>query len=517
MEILHSGEIPIIKVVENAAKNFDIVVERSRCNSDGKPRPYVALSHVWSDGLGNPHNNSLPRCQLRRLQSFVNELYDESLRPVSFWIDTICVPLERESRNQAIRRMGKTYQEADNVLVLDSWLMRSPCNEYGELNMLQVKCCTWTQRLWTLQECMIARTGALYFRTAKGNVHTRDMYEPERLGVKEVIESIIGTQQDSLKAGFEKEADLLLRLATLLGTNDLDDVSFGKDSPTDPKLRRLSIGLRGWTMSSFIWTEGSRFFHNLHHPRTRYDRSGRRTASRPYLVTNDLILIGYSMRNRSTSRLEDEPVCLATLLGQDVGAILDESDVRERMKIVVSRLGLAAKDILFFHAQRIDEDGFRWAPASFLAHGREYSPATVVHPSSVGTVTPAGLKLKLDALAVKEVAAAQFLRPAGFVIKLEDSDVRVTVPASGTMAADSEICRFGEGFVILLYNSRARMAASVARNDAVLIRAEKMENGVRAAKFVGNLVATLLQQEEILADDLTIPGRVIKGKEWCIG
>ena len=35
---------------------------------------YVAISHVWSDGLGNAKSNSLPHCQLLRLKEFVYNL-----------------------------------------------------------------------------------------------------------------------------------------------------------------------------------------------------------------------------------------------------------------------------------------------------------------------------------------------------------------------------------------------------------------------------------------------------------
>lgn len=42
--------------------------------ADSRDVRYVALSHVWADGLGNPSKNSLPLCQLNRLQNVVNNL-----------------------------------------------------------------------------------------------------------------------------------------------------------------------------------------------------------------------------------------------------------------------------------------------------------------------------------------------------------------------------------------------------------------------------------------------------------
>ena len=54
---------------------------------------YVALSHIWADGLGNPFKNSLPLCQLNRLQNAVKNLQNHSepnIRGCSFWVDTLC-------------------------------------------------------------------------------------------------------------------------------------------------------------------------------------------------------------------------------------------------------------------------------------------------------------------------------------------------------------------------------------------------------------------------------------------
>jgi hypothetical protein len=31
-------------------------------------KTFVAISHVWADGMGNVNENALPRCQLTRIQ-----------------------------------------------------------------------------------------------------------------------------------------------------------------------------------------------------------------------------------------------------------------------------------------------------------------------------------------------------------------------------------------------------------------------------------------------------------------
>jgi len=130
---------------------------------------FTAISHVWSDGLGNVHENALPKCQLEHLQRAVDDLVyqkitsiemsksksvltsvkDQFLRKIPstfpeapylrkirqagrvhnknfFWIDTLCIPLEPLNlRKDAIRRIADVFQKAAQVLVLDNNLQLS--------------------------------------------------------------------------------------------------------------------------------------------------------------------------------------------------------------------------------------------------------------------------------------------------------------------------------------------------------------------------------------------------------
>ena len=123
---------------------------------------YVAISHVWSDGLGNPHDNSLPWCQILRISNLVRALYPGENVP--FWIDTIGVPIKpKEARKKAIMLLTSTYSEANGVLVLDSYLHNLDSTSVTEKELwLRIMQCGWTRRLWTLQEGILAK--ALYFQ-----------------------------------------------------------------------------------------------------------------------------------------------------------------------------------------------------------------------------------------------------------------------------------------------------------------------------------------------------------------
>ncbi|KAJ9602659.1 hypothetical protein H2200_012853 [Cladophialophora chaetospira] len=170
--ILESGSIPVIQVLASG-EDTAISVRKST------DAIYVAISHVWSDGLGNPTNNTLPDCQLRKLQDYVNGLYPERSQPVCFWIDTICVPREMNLRKRAIQLMADTYRGSDKVLVVDSWLRQTGFTGHPSLDLLIVKACTWGDRLWTLQESILAKRDQLHFQTDDGPVAERDLYKTE--------------------------------------------------------------------------------------------------------------------------------------------------------------------------------------------------------------------------------------------------------------------------------------------------------------------------------------------------
>ena len=158
--ILQAGLVPLIEVQDfDKVSEIEFLVTKRRA-------PYVAISHVWSHGLGNPEGNSLPRCQLARLSKMVASLYPSELGSVPFWIDTICVPtVPAEARALAIIKLRDTYRKADMVLVVDSYLETIDTSTLLAPEIaLYISCSTWLTRLWTLQEGALAPT--LYFQFA---------------------------------------------------------------------------------------------------------------------------------------------------------------------------------------------------------------------------------------------------------------------------------------------------------------------------------------------------------------
>ncbi|KIJ52516.1 hypothetical protein M422DRAFT_64970 [Sphaerobolus stellatus SS14] len=168
IKILNDGGMPAIQI---SLSERNEVQELLVLDVWSDPRTeYIAISHVWSDGLGNVEANSLPKCQLLRLRTLCAAL-SETLMPdgkpsmiMPIWIDTLCVPLERKPRNLALRVMSETYRKARSVLVLDKELLDSSLNATRQEKILRISISAWSRRLWPLQESALARQVNFQFR-----------------------------------------------------------------------------------------------------------------------------------------------------------------------------------------------------------------------------------------------------------------------------------------------------------------------------------------------------------------
>ncbi|CAI6314124.1 unnamed protein product [Periconia digitata] len=107
--IIHDNKIPMLSI-KKSDEDLNLSVEAY----DGTQR-YTAISHVWSDGMGNDRNNQVHRCQLHKIASELETLRRERVRnswmngwsmyvrllniwpfrhesKLLFWLDTICIP-----------------------------------------------------------------------------------------------------------------------------------------------------------------------------------------------------------------------------------------------------------------------------------------------------------------------------------------------------------------------------------------------------------------------------------------
>ena len=177
------GEVPVIRV---SLRGAEVHIDTQRAAFDN---PYVAISHVWSGGLGNQRASSLPACQLRRIYHILRPLVKplkgvsttrwreivklglsdsekdvergEDLPPVTkscvFWMDTLCLPKQKPQRNLAINQMNRIYAEAQQVVVLDHDIRKIGIDRQEEEILANLVSSAWMSRCWTFQEGRLAQ------------------------------------------------------------------------------------------------------------------------------------------------------------------------------------------------------------------------------------------------------------------------------------------------------------------------------------------------------------------------
>ncbi|KAL2399719.1 hypothetical protein ABEF95_001872 [Exophiala dermatitidis] len=306
-ETLDRGGVPVIIFRDNTGGEGEVQLEVS---SDRKTK-YVAISHVWADGLGCTEN-SLPLCQLRRLQGLCNDI---SAGPSSislkllrkpegrnaFWIDTLCVPREKAHRRLAISRMNTTYAKAQKVIILDSELL-SLCKATPEtLLLLHMIGTGWMRRVWTMQE------GAL----GSKNLHVR------------------------LRDGFSDISAIFAKLRKSLESTNLATTIVDRDA-------------------TIFYEE----FDNLRRAHSQsYWRDGV-----PAIAASLRILNG-----RSTSKEGDAYICLAGMMGLKAEIIknLDAAPLQDRTMMMLSQLHYLPKHIIFSPGTKLTAQYYRWACTSF--------------------------------------------------------------------------------------------------------------------------------------------------------
>ena len=292
--ILFSGGIPILYI---SLSSEDTISKVHVLDYNTHPRDFIAISHVWAHGLGNPIENALPSCQLYRLNDLCSSSSPNIGKRPAFWIDTLCIPVAVPgARKLAIRRLSSTFQLAIKVLVLDADLQRSSKNCSRTELATRVTCCGWVRRLWTLQETVMA----------EGRAEARKV-----------------------------------------------DVCF-----RDGALTLNSIG--GKNVNSF---------HNTEHAVSKF------FSSIPQFMSRDRAFnsLMSALRYRTTSKKEDEALCIASILGfgqEQIKAIAGEDTAEARMQKMYTLIEEIPASVLFNRSSRkLEQKGFGWAPASLLGSG----------------------------------------------------------------------------------------------------------------------------------------------------
>jgi hypothetical protein len=311
-DILEAGTYPLISVSAssilslNVLDNEEAVIKLVKADANTS---YVAISHVWSDGFGNPRENALPLCVMKYLTMLVSAYLGSSERgasadpaatPSPFWIDTLCCPFERgHPRSLALSRMRQTYHAAEAVLVIDNWLRKESSMIFSPVEKaLRLYCSPWFRRLWTFEEGLLAKRLLLWVDGRGGE-----------------------------EEGF---IDIDANFKEVYLTDDNGEALILRDE------------------ISIIWNQ-MRGIGHLPTSKSLYKF--------PPLLP--------ALRFRSTSKPSDEAICLGAILNLDLYSIV-QTEPERRMEKFWGLLSAIPAQLLLWEGPRLAKEGFRWAPDSIL-------------------------------------------------------------------------------------------------------------------------------------------------------
>lgn len=277
---------------------------------------YGVLSHAWEEGIvvcgreGERNDRRMHQCQLAALQKTFNKLLKDSSEDVLFWVDIPCTPRQMDAKGIALNQMRELYSQAGVVLVWDRRLL-GMAKSFDTIQMnMRVRTGDWARRLWTFQEAVLARKDGLYV----------SFKDEQTLSITQIEES-----RDEAQLDHSHE-------------------------------------------QHFVWKAGHPF--SLPVTKLRVEKEDR------------VERVWQAVQYRSVKRPEDETLILACVLGLDVKQIqsiesksykrsgVNDTAIKRMAKLLdmldaAPGLGIPS-GIIFLHSNPLQEDGYCWAPSTWL-------------------------------------------------------------------------------------------------------------------------------------------------------
>ncbi|PCH37220.1 hypothetical protein WOLCODRAFT_159523 [Wolfiporia cocos MD-104 SS10] len=110
----------------------------------------------------------------------------------AFWMDSLCVPRQKDMRRKAIGLMVQTYRDAEIVLVIDAGIRSFSVNSSTEEKLLRVLMSEWMQRLWTLQETILSCK--LVFEFAERTVSVEEVIPRNERDLLDVVPTKLASE-----------------------------------------------------------------------------------------------------------------------------------------------------------------------------------------------------------------------------------------------------------------------------------------------------------------------------------
>jgi len=215
----------------------------------------------------------------------------------------------------------------------------------------------------------------------------------------------------------------------------------------------------------------------------------------------ELARLAQGLKNRQTSKPDDETICLATLLELDLKPLFTMSGQR-RMKYIFERVEKIRPAIVFAEGERIQEEGWRWAPCSFLKAER--------HPREPGyhgrcfwaERTENGLIVDFDGFLLPN----RSIRETS-TVAIENRCYRLQ------FSTENEISVEGEGLAVIHELRLVDLEDEDFFTKAILVNLYENRKGVQYTRFL--CVGKLLRENEKSREAIKVTKA--SSTKWCVG
>ena len=158
-------------VMERAAKEKAALCVNTYGQFSVRTEGYVALSHVWIEGLQrDPIHHGIPKTKL----NLIFDVLDRNGISIEWvWTDALAIPaggtptanLQDELlTTDVINSMPMIYSKAQMVVILDALLLQLHPQSLGDV-AAALMCGKWAYRVWTYQEIKLASEAVIITAT----------------------------------------------------------------------------------------------------------------------------------------------------------------------------------------------------------------------------------------------------------------------------------------------------------------------------------------------------------------
>ena len=222
-------------ILNDAAERSESTVWRLDGKAMVKPsQPYMAISHVWSDGTGAGawRDGEVNECLYAFFREIANQFHCEGI-----WWDTVCIPREKAARNKAIQRIQSNYEEARMTLVHDCFLRNWEWDP--DTACFGILMSPWFSRGWTALELAKSRKVKVVFKGSYGPV-IKDL--DEEILAKDLDQDIL-TKDNNTKSPRQNATVIIKHLRKGITTVDELLTSLGTRYTSWPKDQAIIAGL----------------------------------------------------------------------------------------------------------------------------------------------------------------------------------------------------------------------------------------------------------------------------------